>query len=48
MASADEQPTTQALSTCFVISEIGSQGSPERLRADKILEHVIRPAAAAA
>lgn len=28
---------------CFVISQIGSKGTPERKRSDQILEHVIRP-----
>jgi hypothetical protein len=30
---------------CFVIAPIGEPGSPARRRSDKILEHVIRPAA---
>lgn len=30
--------------TCFVISPIGEAGSEQRIRADKILKHVIKPA----
>lgn len=29
--------------TCFVISPIGSQGDPVRLRSDKVLRHIIEP-----
>ena len=31
---------------CFVISPIGDEGSPERLHADKVFNHIIQPAVA--
>ncbi len=34
--------------TCFVISPIGEDGSPERRRADQVLRHIIEPAASKA
>ncbi|MDA0270261.1 MAG: hypothetical protein O2919_04450 [Chloroflexi bacterium] len=42
MAASDEGISVPS---CFVISEIGEAGSPIRIRADKILRHVIAPAA---
>ncbi|MEA2596610.1 MAG: hypothetical protein QOF01_3079, partial [Thermomicrobiales bacterium] len=29
---------------CFIISRLGSDGSPERAHFDKVLRHLIRPA----
>lgn len=29
---------------CFVVSEIGAEGSPTRIRADQVFRHILRPA----
>jgi hypothetical protein len=43
--SASETQQSNQPKRCFVIAPIGSDGSPERLRSDQVLQHVIRPAA---
>jgi hypothetical protein len=43
-ASARRKPA-KAKPSCFVISPIGDEGSPERRRADQVLRHIIQPAA---
>ena len=35
--------TDQTTKTCFVIAPIGTDGSPERLRSDQVLKHIIGP-----
>jgi hypothetical protein len=39
MARKDQEPTR----TCFVIAPIGEEGSPARIRSDKVFRHVIKP-----
>lgn len=48
--SNDQDPDFDSLAperTCFVICSIGDEGSQARVRANQVLEHVIRPAAEA-
>ena len=41
MANAEEEQTEK---TCFVISPIGKEGSPDRKRSDDMFTHVLEPA----
>jgi hypothetical protein len=45
--STQESSEPDANELCFVVSPIGSPGSPTRRRADNVLNHVIQPAAEA-
>ena len=44
---SEEEAKESRRLTCFVISEIGAEGSEERKRANQVLKHVIQPVAGA-